>query len=211
MDYLPVRRGSAQSRSTRATRPNNFAVVVIDMYEDFRTNMYCAAETRDRHNTDSVVRLIREARAMCLPIFFFREPGYQIMPQFVDACGEMPLVLEKKSLSSFGPLFTDVSFEHMLTTLGVDALVMAGFNMNCCVRFTAEDALKKGYLILTAQELLFGTNAIKDSHILEAMLLFYQLKTEYYFRLEELLAAIRSRSHVCCNSIGPTPSLEVVA
>jgi len=163
------------------------ALVVIDPQRDFLHPdgaVYCPASSVE--DTETVVRNIQRvvaaARDADVPIVWTKEShrpdladygaellsaeaehtvagsrGEEIVPAFDVSEGDLPpaeYLVKKRRYNCFHN--TDLG--HLLSTFGIDTLLIAGVTTNVCVHYTAQGAHERDYVFRVVEECTAGTS-----------------------------------------------------
>ena len=174
----------------------NLGVVVVDMQDTFNlTYRHGLVDT----GIERVISLLLQARALDIPRILvddLRNPN-RIIPEIMEAAGSDAKVFPKTAFSLFQ---YGENVDPWLVNSGINTLVVVGYKRTACVFFTIEDALKRGYDVMTSDELQFGYfvssyNLRSDSRDSEetitATLGFYRKRTTYFETADELMLALR--------------------
>jgi nicotinamidase-related amidase len=86
-------------------------------------------------------------------------PGIEIMPQVRPMPGE-PVVVKTRFSG-----FYETDLDATLVQLGVDALVLAGYSSDVCVRMTAMDAYNRGYPLFLLRDCVHGDREETEASI----------------------------------------------
>jgi nicotinamidase-related amidase len=122
------------------------ALVVIDMQVALVRGAY-----REREILASLCETVRKARDAGMPVLFVQHnhatfkpmfrcsPGWQVHPALEPA--DKDLRIEKTACDAF----YDTPLQTMLSSLGVDTVILAGMQSEYCVDTTARSALNHGF------------------------------------------------------------------
>ncbi len=136
------------------------AVLVVDMLHDFvKGALSC---TQAREIVAPIRSLLTEARQKKVPVFYCNDchvpgtdpelklwgehaiagtAGAQVVPELLPCPGDY--IIPKHCYSGF----FQTELQWLLTTLGIENLIITGLYTNICVRHTAADAFCWGYHI----------------------------------------------------------------
>lgn len=141
-----------------------YAIIVIDMLNDFVTGPI--ASPRVDHIIEPIKALCEKARAQGIPVIYTNDshhpfdkefkvwgphavegtPGAQIIDALKpEACD---FIVPKKTYSAF----YCTTLELLLRELGVDTVVITGWQADCCCRHTSADAFFRGFDIVVPKE-----------------------------------------------------------
>lgn len=102
---------------------------------------------------DPLVGLIKFGREKNLQVIFFNSrPGYEILPGLTDAAG-------RKTKVVLGPekdKFKNSGLDEMLREQGVTNVIIGGLDADIDVKHTAAGAIKNGYWVASAREVLYS-------------------------------------------------------
>jgi maleamate amidohydrolase len=162
-------KGPFGSRIGWGRRP---ALVIVDFMRGYTTPgepFYAPAVA------DAVARtepLLRAARARALPVIFTRvlysesaAEGGLFVRKIPALCKLVPGALAAEMVTELAPLpnevvlvkqyasaFFGTPLAPMLTSLGVDTLILAGCSTSGCIRATAVDGMQHGFRVIVARE-----------------------------------------------------------
>lgn len=169
-------------------KPPKLAVVLVDMNypkEDIKPLRGTTEESISHH-----CKLLETARRLGIPIVLM-EDAHVVLSTYKEirtAAGQNATHLMKWEYSAFKTeLFLD-----FLDRTKANTLVLMGYEINICLRGTADDALRLGYGLMTSPELLlyhtlgkYGTpDMVKNGAS------FYRKETDHYRTTEKLIAAM---------------------
>ena len=142
-----------------------YAVIVIDMLNDFVTGPI--ASPRVHHIIPEIKALCEKARAQGIPVIYANDShtpeidkefkvwgphavegtsGAEIIDALKpEACD---YIIPKKTYSAF----YSTTLELVLRELGVDTVVITGWQADCCCRHTSADAFFRGFDIVVPKE-----------------------------------------------------------
>lgn len=142
-----------------------YAVIVIDMLNDFVTGPI--ASPRVHHIIPEIKNLCDKARAQGIPVIYTNDchtpeidkefkvwgphavegtPGAEIITELAPCKGDF--IVPKKTYSGF----YETTLELILRELGVDTVVITGWQADCCCRHTSADAFFRGFGIVVPRE-----------------------------------------------------------
>ncbi len=149
-------------------RPQNTALIVIDMQTDFcGKGGYTIFHTREGHRPDLAdlpankrwrsQQIGENGRGIgdmgpCGRILVRGEPGWDIIPELYPQAGEP--IIDKPGKGSF--CATDL--ELMLRTRGIDNLVLTGITTDVCVHTTMREANDRGFECLILEDCTGATD-----------------------------------------------------
>lgn len=143
----------------------NYAVIVIDMLNDFVTGPI--ASPRVHHIIPEIKALCDRAREAGVPVVYANDchtpeidkefavwgphavegtPGAEIIDELASQPGDY--IVPKKTYSGFFQTTLDL----LLRELGVDTVIITGWQADCCCRHTSADAFFRGYGIVVPRE-----------------------------------------------------------
>ncbi|QQK77805.1 isochorismatase family protein [Salicibibacter cibarius] len=146
------------------------AIVVVDVIKGF-TDPYCELGSNYTSLLMQLKKLLQSARKKSYPIFFTtvvyeneaeggqfikKVPSLRVLTSesewiqvdpHLDRNPQEPLLMKKYASAFFG-----TSLFSMLTTQGVDTVIVTGVTTSGCVRATAVDALQYGYKVVIPKE-----------------------------------------------------------
>jgi len=128
----------------------SLAVVLIDMQEDFL--MKVIQKSKDRILTNQII-IIRHCAENDIPVIVLEGDGYgPTIPLLIEEVVKVPRheIIIKSAYSGF----SNKDFESHLDDLKISSLALMGVNAGACVLLTAEDALNKGFLVKTSEEVI---------------------------------------------------------
>ncbi|MDO4503410.1 MAG: isochorismatase family cysteine hydrolase [Coriobacteriia bacterium] len=141
------------------------AIIVIDMLNDFVTGPI--ASSRVHHIIPQIKALCERAREAGVPVLYANDchtpeidkefkvwgphavegtPGAQVIDELTPQDGDF--VIPKKTYSAFYQTTMDL----VLRELGVDTVIITGWQADCCCRHTSADAFFRGYDIVVPRE-----------------------------------------------------------
>ena len=142
-----------------------YAVIVIDMLNDFVTGPI--ASPRVHHIIQPIKELCDKARANGIPVIYANDshtpeidkefkiwgphavegtPGAEVIDELKPCKGDY--IVPKKTYSGF----YETTMELLLRELGVDTVVITGWQADCCCRHTSADAFFRGFGIVVPRE-----------------------------------------------------------
>ena len=142
-----------------------YAVIVIDMLNDFVTGPI--ASPRVNHIIEPIKKLCEKARAEGVPVIYANDchtpdidkefkvwgphavegtKGAEIIDELKPEKGDY--IIPKKTYSGF----YETTLELVLRELGVDTVVITGWQADCCCRHTSADAFFRGFNIIVPRE-----------------------------------------------------------
>ena len=142
-----------------------YAVIVIDMLNDFVTGPI--ASPRVNHIIEPIKELCEKARAKGFPVIYANDShtpevdkefkvwgphavegtwGAEVIDELKPQKGDY--VIPKKTYSAFFSTPLDL----ILRELGVDTVVITGWQADCCCRHTSADAFFRGFNIVVPKE-----------------------------------------------------------
>ena len=142
-----------------------YAVIVIDMLNDFVTGPI--SSPRVNHIIQPIKELCDKARANGIPVIYANDshtpeidkefkiwgphaiegtPGAEVIDELKPQKGDY--VIPKKTYSGF----YQTTLELLLRELGVDTVVITGWQADCCCRHTSADAFFRGFGIVVPRE-----------------------------------------------------------
>lgn len=144
---------------------SKYAVVVIDMLNDFVTGPI--ASPRVHHIIPEIKALCEKARAASVPVIYANDSHHaEIDKEFkiwgphavegtegakiIDelAPEKSDYIIPKKCYSAF----FETTLELLLRELGVDTIIVTGWQADCCCRHTSADAFFRGFGIVVPKE-----------------------------------------------------------
>lgn len=141
------------------------AIIVIDMLNDFVTGPI--ASPRVHHIIPEIKALCERARKAGVPVLYANDshtpeidkefkvwgphavegtPGAEVITELTPQPGDY--VIPKKTYSAF----FETTMDLVLRELGVDTVVITGWQADCCCRHTSADAFFRGYNIIVPEE-----------------------------------------------------------
>ena len=142
-----------------------YAVIVIDMLNDFVTGPI--SDPRVNHIIEPLSTLCEKARKAGIPVVYANDchtpeidKEFKIWPAHAVAGTKGAEVIEalkprkgdyvipKKTYSAF----FETPMELVLRELGVDTLIITGWQADCCCRHTSADAFFRGFGIVVPRE-----------------------------------------------------------
>lgn len=142
-----------------------YAVIVVDMLNDFVTGPI--ADPRVHHIIEPIKQLCEKARKAGVPVLYandchtpeidkeFRVWGPHAVEgtkgaDIIDELKAHPgdYVIPKKTYSGF----FETTMERVLRELGVDTVIITGWQADCCCRHTSADAFFRGFDIVVPRE-----------------------------------------------------------
>lgn len=141
------------------------AVIVIDLLNDFVTGPI--ASPRINHIIEPIKDLCAKAREKGIPVIYANDshtpeidkefkvwgphavegtPGAAVIDELKPQPGDF--VIPKKTYSAFFATTLDL----VLRELGVDTLIITGWQADCCCRHTSADAFFRGYKLIVPRE-----------------------------------------------------------
>ena len=169
-------------------KPPKLAVVLVDMNypkDDIKPLRGTTEESISRH-----CKLLETARRLSIPIVLM-EDAHVVLSTYKEikaAAGQGVTHLMKWEYSAFKTeLFLD-----FLDRTKANTLVLIGYEMNICLRGTADDALRLGYGLMTSPELLLYRTLGKygTPEMVKNGAAFYRKETDHYRTTEKLLSAM---------------------
>ena len=142
-----------------------YAVIVVDMVNDFVTGVI--AHPRIKHIVEPIRELCEKARKAGVPVFYANDshtpeidkefkvwgphavegtPGAEVIDELKPQKGD--IIVPKKTYSAFFSTPLDL----ILRELGVDTVVITGWQADCCCRHTSADAFFRGFNIVVPKE-----------------------------------------------------------
>ncbi|MFA6476096.1 MAG: isochorismatase family cysteine hydrolase [Candidatus Paceibacterota bacterium] len=154
----------------------SYAVLLIDMQDGFVLDLF--PEEKKRLVTKQK-RILRECARLDIPIivteyFSFGETIEELRLEIAKVPRHW-VVLKMK----FNTGFYRTGLTHILKELGVDTLVLTGINASHCVADTAESAIKKGYRIVTGENLIADCSRLEDQNMGKSRAWFSSIGTFY--------------------------------
>ena len=144
---------------------NKYAVIVVDMLNDFVSGSL--AHPRINHIIQPIAELCDAARANGVPVIYANDShnpeidnefkiwgphavqgtwGAEVIDELKPHEGD--IVIPKKHYSGF----FETSMERVLRELGVNTLIITGWQADCCCRHTSADAFFRGFNIVVPKE-----------------------------------------------------------
>ena len=144
---------------------SKYAVIVVDMLNDFVTGPI--ASPRVHHIIEPIKKLCEKARAAGVPVIYANDShtpeidkefkvwgphavegtkGAEIIDELKAQPGDY--IVPKKTYSGF----YETTLELILRELGVDTVVITGWQADCCCRHTSADAFFRGFNIVVPRE-----------------------------------------------------------
>jgi len=144
---------------------SKYAVIVIDMLNDFVTGPI--ASPRVNHIIEPIRDLCEKARSLGYPVIYANDchqadidkefkvwgphavegtKGAEVITELTPQKGDY--VVPKKTYSGF----YNTSLELILRELGVDTVIITGWQADCCCRHTSADAFFRGFNIIVPEE-----------------------------------------------------------
>ena len=141
------------------------AVIVIDMLNDFVTGPI--ASPRVNHIIEPIAQLCDYAREHDMPVIYANDShtpeidkefkvwgphavegtkGAEVITELTPKQGDF--VIPKKTYSGF----YETTLELVLRELGVDTVIITGWQADCCCRHTSADAFFRGFKIVVPKE-----------------------------------------------------------
>ncbi len=142
-----------------------YALILVDMLNDFITGPI--STERALTIVEPNVRLVAKAHEKGIPVIYANDchtpeidhefkvwgphavegtKGAEVVPELTPA--EKDYIVPKKRYSAF----YGTSLEMLLKELGVDTVIITGWQADCCCRHTAADAFFRGYDIVIPEE-----------------------------------------------------------
>ncbi len=142
-----------------------YAVILVDMLNDFITGPI--STERALGIIEPNVRLVAKAREKGIPVIYANDchtpeidhefvvwgphavegtKGAEVIPELTPVAGDF--IVPKKRYSAF----YGTELEMLLQELGVDTVIITGWQADCCCRHTAADAFFRGYNIVVPKE-----------------------------------------------------------
>lgn len=161
-----------RTASGKDERMKKYAVIVVDMLNDFVTGALGC--DRGREIVPALQGLLREARAHGVPVIYANDShlkgidrelklwgdhairgtrGAQVIPQLEPQ--ETDYIVPKRRYSGF----YQTDMQMLLSELGVDTVIVTGLHTHMCCRHTCADAYYLGYDIIVPRE---TTNAFTE-------------------------------------------------
>ena len=143
----------------------NYAVIVVDMLNDFVTGPI--ASPRVHHIIEPIKELCDHARSKGMPVVYANDchtpevdkefrvwgphavegtHGAEVIEELKPQAGDV--IIPKKTYSAFFQTPLDL----ILRELGVDTVVVTGWQADCCCRHTSADAFFRGFDIIFPRE-----------------------------------------------------------
>ena len=135
-----------------------YAVIVIDMLNDFVTGPI--ASPRVNHIIEPIKELCEKARAKGFPVIYANDSHTPEVDKEFKVWGPHAvegtpgaeviddIIVPKKTYSAFFSTPLDL----ILRELGVDTVVITGWQADCCCRHTSADAFFRGFNIVVPKE-----------------------------------------------------------
>ena len=141
------------------------AIIVIDMLNDFVTGPI--ASPRIHHIIPEIKKLCDRARQAGVPVIYANDchtpkidkefkvwgphavegtEGAEVITELAPQAGDY--IILKKTYSGF----FETTMDLVLRELGVDTVVITGWQADCCCRHTSADAFFRGYNIIVPRE-----------------------------------------------------------
>lgn len=142
-----------------------YAIIVVDMLNDFVTGPI--AHERVLHIIEPIKNLCAKARELGIPVIYANDShtpeidkefkvwgphavegtkGAEVIDELKPQPGDY--IIPKKCYSAF----YCTTLELLLRELGVDTVVITGWQADCCCRHTSADAFFRGFNIVVPKE-----------------------------------------------------------
>lgn len=134
------------------------AVLIVDMQSGFLENH---TEEAQQNLISAQVKIISECAEQDVPVIvleFDADHYGPTVPQIMNELKHVPRVSRLGKTWDDG--FTNPDLHEALKALGIEKLVLMGINASYCVRATAKSAVRKGYRIFTADDLISDASHI---------------------------------------------------
>ena len=143
---------------------NKYAVIVVDMLNDFVSGSI--AHPRIKNIIQPIKDLCDRARAAGIPVIYANDSHDQLDNEFkiwgphavkgtwgAEVIDELKpvegdFIIPKKHYSGF----FETSMERVLRELGVNTVIITGWQADCCCRHTSADAFFRGFNIVVPKE-----------------------------------------------------------
>lgn len=134
----------------------HIAVLLIDMQKYFVAKLRPGSH---RRMINQQVKVIEACIRFDIPLFIIEVSPERLGKTIAKLLRKVRRVprsyfISKKHSSAFYNPTPDI--EHLLQELEIKKLVVMGINADYCVKETAEDALKRGFEIISAADLISG-------------------------------------------------------
>lgn len=139
-------------KDRKQIRSGSVAVLIVDMQTEFLKDLARGAR---QILVSAQVQVIGECAERDIPVivleFDKRYHGSTVAP-IMNALRRVPRVFRLSKDRNDG--FTNKDLQTTLEELGIGKIILMGVNATFCVRETAQSAVRKGYQILTADDLI---------------------------------------------------------
>ncbi len=129
------------------------------------------------------------SRASGIPVILVSGKVYrEIFPEISEAAGTDAIRLYKKTLDAF----KEPDLETILGAYDIDAIAIGGWIRHICVMATAAEALKRGFSVMTSDEILFGNRETANLAARRMCLEYYRKNCTLFDTSSDLADAMRT-------------------
>lgn len=177
-----------QKTNQAQTIDNKVAVLLIDMQEIYLTNV---SDEEKKREIPYQLEVLDYCKKNNLPVFVLEFAGFgdtiPILKDKIDSSDKKSYIIKTCRNG-----FHETSLDEQLKSENIKHLLLMGLYASACVRSTAENALDRGYNILTSKDLIADENS--DSYDPESTVLesrwWYKEKGIYRESYKDLLKII---------------------
>lgn len=133
--------------------------------------------------------VISRARESGIPVILVSGKVYRdVFPEVSEAAGSGALRIYKKTLDAF----KEPDLETILGAYDVDTLIIGGWIRHICVMATAAEALKRGFSVMTSDEILFGNRETANLAARRMCLEYYRKNCTLFDSSADLIEGMRT-------------------
>ncbi len=129
--------------------------------------------------------VISSAQSSGIPVILVSGKVHRdIFPEISEAAGADAIRLYKKTLDAF----KEPDLETILGAYDIDTIVVGGWIRHICVMATTAEALKRGFSVMTSDEILFGNREMANLAARRMCLEYYRKNCRLFETVGELNA-----------------------
>jgi nicotinamidase-related amidase len=131
--------------------------------------------------------VISSARSTGIPIILVSgKVCRDVFPEISEAAGNAAIRIFKKTMDAF----KEPDLETILGAYDVDTIAIGGWIRHICVMATASEALKRGYSVMTSDEILFGNREMANLAARRMCLEYYRKNCRLFESANDLIQGI---------------------
>jgi nicotinamidase-related amidase len=134
--------------------------------------------------------VISSARSSGIPVILVSgKVTRDVFPEISEAAGTDAIRIYKKTMDAF----KEPDLETILGAYDVDTIAMGGWIRHLCVMATTAEALKRGFSVMTSDEILFGNRETANLAARRMCLEYYRKNCSLFDSSADLIAGMERR------------------